>query len=64
MPEVYCDRVKCLNNKKNYCTASTVEYTGRLCQTYLTVSESRKSPVGICRRVHGKLRTAQGNILK
>lgn len=56
MPEVYCDRRKCLNNKNRYCIAPVMEYSGKLCQTYTTAQDSMKSNVGLCRREHGKLK--------
>ena len=60
---IRCAKAKCLNNRHGICTADEIYYDG-LCQTYVTSKQACKTSAGICRRVHGKLKSKGGNTLK
>lgn len=63
LTKIACSKEQCLNNKHGVCTASYIVYDGR-CQTFTTPNESMRADVHIVHRVHGKIKSKKGQILK
>ena len=63
LTRIACTKKQCLNNKHGVCTASDIVYDGR-CQTFTTPNESMRADVHMVYRVHGKIKSKKGQILR
>lgn len=63
LTKIACCKKQCLNNKHGVCTARDIAYDGR-CQTFTTPNDSMRADVHMVHRVHGKIKSKKGQILK
>ena len=63
LTKIACSKKQCLNNKHGVCTASDIVYDGR-CQTFTTPNDSMRADVHMVYRVHGKIKSKKGQILR
>ena len=63
LTKIVCCKKQCLNNRHGVCTASDIAYDGR-CQTFTTPNDSMRADVHIVHRVHGKIKSKKGQVLR